>query len=86
MLPQQPPPKPQPAPDLQDLAQHQEFAAAPYTKRIVAQLTAENATLVTTLLNDFEGLTEVQIKVVLQRIKTQRHILKCLTTPTHLPQ
>lgn len=87
MYPQQPPAQPKaPELDATDVALHQEYAAHPRTRALVKQLTAESEALVTTLLNDFEALTETQIKVVLQRIKTQRNITKCLTTPVPLPK
>jgi len=78
--------KPDQAPDAADVALHQEFAAHPRARALVKQLASESEALVTTLLNDFEALDETQIKVVLQRIKTQRNILKCLTTPVPLPK
>lgn len=84
--PQQQPKGPAPEPDLLDLADHQNFLDQPKARALVKQLTTESDSLVTALLNDFGTMDEIAIKVVLQRIKTQRHILKCLTTPMPLPR
>lgn len=78
MLPTKNNPPPQ-EPDLLDLAAHQNFLNHPATARAIKKLTAEHENLLAALLNDFETLPEVPLKLVLQRIKTIKHTITCLT-------
>jgi len=79
MLPNKPVPPPEVS---QEWAQiYQIWAQQPYTQLLIKQLRAEAAQNIDVVVENFEAHTELQLKVALQRIKTQRNILLCLTQP-----
>lgn len=79
MLPTKTPPPPEVSPE--QAAQFQHWAAQPITQLLVKQLRAETARNIDQVVDNFEAYTELQLKTALQRIKTQRNILICLTQP-----
>jgi len=85
MLPTKTPPPPEVSPERAQI--FQQWNGQLYTQLLIKQLGAENAKNVDQIVENFEAYSELQLKVALQRIKTQRNIILCLTNPLpHPPQ
>lgn len=79
MLPNQIAPPPEVNPEV--LHQFENWRAHPYTALVLKHLESEISLHTKNAINLASEVSELDLKLALQRIKTQTNILKCLNQP-----